>query len=88
MRRGEILLGIDISSKRLDNVTRDERNALYYLRDDPTIIIKGVGKGSMVVVWDRDNYLKAVYKQLEDKDVYEEFPNHLSIFINTIMRAL
>ena len=81
-------MGIDISSKRLDNVTRDERNALYYLRDDPTIIIKGAGKGSMVVVWDRDNYLKAVYKQLEDKDVYEEFPNLLSIFINTIMRAL
>ena len=81
-------MGIDISSKRLDNVTRDERNALYYLRDDPTIIIKGAGKGSMVVVWDRDNYLKAVYKQLEDKDVSEEFPNHLSIFINTIMRAL
>ena len=61
----ERLLEIDISSKIFKNLTREERNALYNLRDDPTIIIKGADKGSAVVVWDRENYLKAAYKQLE-----------------------
>ena len=36
------LLDIDISSKRFNNLTKEERNALYNLRDDQTIIIKGV----------------------------------------------
>ena len=67
-------MDIDISSKRF-NLTREERNALYNLRDDPTIIGKGADKGSVLVVWDREDYLKEVYKQLEDKDVYEEVPN-------------
>ena len=84
----ERLLDIDISSKRFNNLTKEERNALYNLRDDPTIIIKGADKGSAVVVWDRDDYLKEAPKQLEDKDVYEEVQNDPSTLINTIMRAL
>ena len=84
----ERLLDIDISSKRFNNLTKEERNALYNLRDDPTIIIKGADKGSAVVVWDREDYLKEASKQLEDKDVYEEVQNDPSTLINTIMRAL
>ena len=61
---------------------------MYNLRDDPTIIIKGADKGSTVVVWDREDYLKEAYKQLEDKDVYEEVQNDSSILINRIMHAL
>ena len=34
----ERLLDIDISSKRSNNLTKEERNSLYNLRDDPTII--------------------------------------------------
>ena len=81
-------MDIDISSKRFNNLTKEERNALYNLRDDPTIIIKGADKGSAVVVWDREDYLKEASKQLEDKDVYEEVQNDPSTLINTIMRAL
>ena len=84
----ERLLDIDIFSKRFNNLTKEERNALYNLRDDPTIIIKGTDKGSAVVVWDRKDYLKEAYKHLEDKYVYEEVQNDSSILINTIMRAL
>ena len=58
----ERLLEIDISSKRFNNLTKKERNALYSLRDDPTIIIKGADKGSAVVVWDREDYLKEAPK--------------------------
>ena len=38
-------------------MTKAERNALYCLRDDASIIIKEAGKGSGVVVWDREYYL-------------------------------
>ena len=61
-----------ISSKRFNNYTKEERNALYNVRDDLTIIIKGADKVSAGVVWDRDDYLKEASKQLDDKDVYEE----------------
>ena len=53
----ERLLDIDISSKRFNNLTKEERNALYNLRDDPNIIIKGGDKDSAVVVCDREDYL-------------------------------
>ena len=46
----ERLLDINISSKIFNNLTKEERNALYILRDDPTIIIKGADKGCAVVV--------------------------------------
>ena len=54
----ERLLDIEIPSKRYNNLTKDERDALYSLRDDPSIIIKGADKGFVVVVWDREDYLK------------------------------
>ena len=58
----EVLLDIEILSKRYNNLTKDERDALYSLKDDPFIIIKGADKGSVVVAWDREDYLKEAYK--------------------------
>ena len=49
------------------SLTKGERNALYLLRDDPSIIIEEAGKGSVVVVWDRVDYLKEANSQLNDK---------------------
>ena len=46
----EKLLDIEIPSKRYNNLTKEERDALYSLRDDLTILIKGAEKGSVVVV--------------------------------------
>ena len=54
------------------NLTKGGRNALYSLRDDTSIIIKGADKGSGVVVWDREDYLVEAKKQLDDKEVYQE----------------
>ena len=58
----ERLLDIEIPSKRFNNLTREEREALYSLKDDPSIIIKGADKGSIVVVWDREDCLKEAYR--------------------------
>ena len=68
----EKLLDIDISSERFIKLTKEERTALYNLRDDPTIIIKGAHKGSAVTVLDREDYLKEEPKQSENKHAYEE----------------
>ena len=59
----ERLLDIEIPSKRQNNLTKEERDTLYSWRDS-TLIIKGADKGSIVVVWDKEDYLKEAYKQL------------------------
>ena len=46
----ERLLDVEIPPKRYNNLTKDECDALYSLRDDPSIIIKGADKGSVIVV--------------------------------------
>ena len=81
-------MDIEIPSKRYNNLTKEERDALYSLRDDSTIIIKSADKGSVVVVWDRENYLKEAYKQFEDREVYEEVSNDPNVLDNTIIKAL
>ena len=80
---GERLLKIVISCRRLNKLTEQEHSALFNLRDDPTIMIKGVDKGSAVTVLDREDYLKEASKQLENKYVCDT-----NIPINIIMRAL
>ena len=76
--RQETLFNVGMSSKRFNNLTKEELNSLYNLRDDPSIIIKGAHEGSAVVVWDREGYLKQASKELEDNDVYEEVQNDSS----------
>ena len=53
------------------NLTKGERNALYSLRDNTSIVIKEVDKESDVVVWDREDYFAQAKKQLDDKEVYQ-----------------
>ena len=38
------------------NQTKEERQATYSLTDDTLIIIKEADKGSVIVVWDREDY--------------------------------
>ena len=84
----ERLLDIEIPSKRYNNLTKDERYALYSLKDDLSIIIKGADKGFVVVVWVREDYLKEANKQLYDREVYEEVSNDPNALMNTVMKAL
>ena len=84
----ERLLDIEIPSKRFNNLTKDERNAMYTLKDDKSIIIKGAAKGAAVIVWDREDYLKEARKQLENKEVYLEVRNDSSALVSTIFKSL
>ena len=75
-------------SKRYNNLTKGERDALYSLRDDSTIIMKDCNEGSVVVVRDKEDYLKEAYKESWDREVYEEVPNDPNVLIYTIMKVL
>ena len=58
------------------------------MKDDPSIIIKGAEKGSVVVVLDREDSLKEAYRQFDDKELYERVPDDPSVLANTLMKAL
>ena len=79
-------MDIEILSKRYSNLTKNERDVLYSLKDDPSIIVKGTDKGSVVVVWGRENYLKEAHKHY--REVYDEVTSYPNVLINTIMKAL
>ena len=42
------------------------------LADDRSTVIKMIDKGSVVVVWDRDDYVKKSQKQLGDGSIYRK----------------
>ena len=58
-----------------------EQEALRNLKNDDTIIIKEADKGSGVVVWDREDYLKEAENHLSNTSSYSEcsfdLTNHL-----------
>ena len=58
-----------------NNLISDERDALHFLRNDKSIIIKGADKGSAVIVWDREDYIREANGQLEDDSIYDEITN-------------
>ena len=71
------------------NLTKEERLALNSLRDDTSIIIKKADKGSGVVIWDREDYLKEEEKQGGDKETYEEVSSDpVSPFISIMKGCL
>ena len=72
------------------NLTNGERNALYLIRNDRSIIIKKALKRSMVVVWNREDYIREANGQLCDKYVYWEGDavNPLMKVIKSVLRSI
>ena len=75
---------IEIPQNRYNSLTKEERSALYNLKNDKNIVIKSADNSSAVVVWDRDDYIKDAEKQLGDKNIYEEVGNDPRHLISTI----
>ena len=59
----EKLMSIKIRKDKYKNLTREERGALFDLKNDKTIVIKGADKGSTVVVWDMDDNIQKTEKK-------------------------
>ena len=60
----ERLLKIEVPKDKFNSVTKGQRDALYNLKNDKTIVIKGADKGSAVVLWEREDYIKEAENQL------------------------
>ena len=62
---------VEVPKNKFSNLTNSERRALYDLKIDESIVIKSVVKGLVVVVWQRQDYIRETEKQVGDKEVYE-----------------
>ena len=82
----DILMKIEIPKDKFNNLTSKDRKALDDLKNYKTIIIKGADKGSAVVVWDREDYIKEAEKQFGIRD--EEVLDDAEPLISTIHTTL
>ena len=73
----EEILKIDETGQNYPNLTKVEREALQDLMYDKNIVIKPADKGSSIVIWDKQDYLKECQLQLGNKSVYEEVERDL-----------
>ena len=64
-------MSISANGVNFDNLSQSEKQAVKDLQNDKSIVIKAADKGSAVVVWDLDDYLKEAASQLSDEQVYE-----------------
>ena len=66
------IMDIQEAGNNYSNLSKEEQDALKSLQNDTEIIIKSADKGSGVVVWDKEDYLKEAASQLSDDNVYEK----------------
>lgn len=64
------------------NITQEEVEAIQELKENKHIIIKPADKGSAVVIQSRKQYMKEVYRQLNDKIYYKKLEE--PIYLKTI----
>ena len=57
-----------------------------YLKKDNTIVKKGAGKGSRLIVWVKEDYLKEMHKQLSK--FYKQISNDTSGLKSTIFTII
>ena len=81
------LLKIEVLKDKFSNRTKGERDSLYNLKNDKTIVIKSADKGSVVVIWDREDYIKEAKNQLGDTNICEEVPNDTKPLMNIILNT-
>ena len=66
------LFSDEMNDSTQSNLSGVEWKDLRNLADDWSIVIKGAGKGSSVVIWDRKDYLQEASKKLRDTNIFED----------------
>ena len=69
------------------NLSGDEWKALKNLADDRINAIKGADKGSLVVIWVREDYLQEASKQLQDTNIYKDVKCNENILTGLVERS-
>ena len=67
-------------------MTKGGRDAVYSLENDNSILIKETDKGSAIVVWDRDDYLREAKNQLNDKNVYKDLTGNVEVLLKKSLK--
>ena len=70
------------------NLSSEEWGAIRSLADDRRIVKKEGDKGSAVVVWDRDDYVKEAQKQLGDGDICRNVNYKEKLLLTSIKKLL
>ena len=78
-------MNISANGSNFSNISREERAALNDLKSDSSIVIKEADKGSGVVFWDMEDYIKEAKSQLGDLTVYEKLDGDPSERIQSII---
>ena len=61
--------------KLLDNLSSNQRRALYELKGNNNIVIKPADKGGSTVIMDKDNYIREACTQLHDERFLKKIDN-------------
>ena len=84
----ETLNKVEVHKEKFNNLTKSQLKAFYDLKIGKIIAIKSADKGSAVVLWDRQDYIKEAVIQLGDEQVYEEVSNDAVPLLITINEAM
>ncbi|CAJ0931797.1 unnamed protein product [Ranitomeya imitator] len=79
----------DIEARKLHtspNLSAPDFQALQSLRNDKNIIIKPADKGGAIVVMNRLDYTKEIYRQLHDDTVYRLLPADPTTMVRDLIR--
>ena len=70
------------------NLIKEEKQAIYSLRDDTSIINKEADGVSGTEVWDKEDYFAEARTQLKDKDVYQELKGNIVGPLEKIIKSV
>ena len=71
------IMHIDEQGQNYSKLTKKECKAMKELMNDCNIVIKLADKGSGIVIWDKQGYLRECKNQLTDINVYEKVEGDL-----------
>ena len=70
------------------NLTKEERQAIYPLRDDTSIFIKKADESTGIGVWDKEDYLSEARTNFEDKNAYQELKGNIKGPLEKIIKIV
>ena len=84
----EQLMNIKEKGKRCPNLKKVEHQALKSLASDNTATIKPADIGSIIVIWNKKDYIEENEKQLSDENVHEPITTNLLAHVNIEIKDL
>lgn len=81
-------MNIKEKGKRCPNLKKVEHQALKSLASDNTATIKPADIGSIIVIWNKKDYIEENEKQLSDENVHEPITSNLLAHVNIEIKDL